>query len=307
MRTVLLMLVMSVAISAQSPFYTATTIMPDGVRQPAPLAPGMLVSVYGDHLGPTTPCNAAPDPLLRETANPRRPNQTGIETQVFPKRLCDVEVTVGGIPAGLLHVKASQINFKVPQEVAVQGTTVVQVTYQEHSGPPITVALSNMPHTESAAQLTDRIWTALSTVPWQAPYANGCSAVEPMIGSSGLYGHAYFCAQRINDVVAETFYYPAAGNPPTLRLRRADFHLAIEYPVMGREVEQLLTQRLTQAYGPGTVPVGIYELGASKPNPGLSWIAGDVTIFLHRNQNFAPGPGVRTGVLLASRPPGSAE
>jgi len=93
-------------------------------------------------------------------------------------------------------------------------------------------------------------------------------------------------------------HYPAGVSQPQVPLRRADFRLASAYPEMSREVEQLLTQRLVRAYGPGTVPEHLYEIDASRPNPGLSWLAGEITIFLHRNQNFVAPAGVREGVQL---------
>ncbi|MGH9632951.1 MAG: hypothetical protein ACRD7E_32005 [Bryobacteraceae bacterium] len=67
---------------------------------------------------------------------------------------------------------------------------------------------------------------------------------------------------------------------------------------MSAEVEQLLIERLTRAYGTGQVPDNLYEIGASRPEPGLSWQAGEATIFLHRNRNYVAPIGVREGVSL---------
>ncbi len=86
------------------PVYSAQSILPSGASHPGPLAPGRLASIYGERLGPETACAGSADPGYRETPNPLRPNQTLIETQVFPKRLCDTEVKVGGIAAGLLYI-----------------------------------------------------------------------------------------------------------------------------------------------------------------------------------------------------------
>ena len=102
----------------------------------------------------------------------------------------------------------------------------------------------------------------------------------------------------MGELSAESLYYPAGGSPPAVLLRRADFRLAIAYPEMSKEVEQLLTQRLVRAYGPGTAPDNLYEIGASRPNPGLCWRAGKITVFLHRNRNFVAPAGVRQGVQL---------
>lgn len=288
------------------PVYSAQTILPSGASDPGPLAPGMLASIYGERLGPETACSGSADPRHRETPNPLRPNQTLIETQVFPKRLCDTEVQVGGIAAGLLYVQARQINFKAPQELPVEGTTEVRVTYKGQSGPVVRMNLARTRNTESAQRLAETIWSGLQRVKWETAYrqpargsTSACSGVPVHTNlRGGLYGHAYYCSQRMAEVSAESLYYPAGGSRPAVLLRRADFRLASAYPEMSREVEQLLTQRLVRAYGPGTVPDHLYEIGASRPNPGLSWLAGEITIFLHRNRNFVAPAGVREGVQL---------
>ncbi len=190
----------------------------------------------------------------------------------------------------------------------VQGTTEVQVTYRGQSGPIVTVNLARTPSTGSAQQLAETIWSGLRRVKWEAAYrqpgrgsANTCSAVQAHKDlRAGLYGYAYYCSQRMSEVIAESFYYPAGDSRPVLLLRRAEFRLASAYPEMSAEVEQLLMQQLVRAYGPGAVPDNLYEIGASRPNPGLSWRAGEVTIFLHRNRNFVAPAGVREGVLLVA-------
>ena len=289
------------------PGYSAQTILPSGASDPGPLAPGMLASIYGERLGPETACSGSADSLHRETPSPLRPNQTPIETQVFPKRLCDTEVRVGGIAAGLLYVQARQINFKAPQELPVEGTAEVRVTYKGQSGPVVRMNLALTRNTESAQRLTGTIWSGLQRVKWETAYrqpargsTSACSGVPPHPDlRGGLYGYAYYCSQRMPQVIAESLYYPAGGSRPAVLLRRADFRLAGAYPEMSIEVERLLAQRLVRAYGPGTVPDRLlYEIAAGWPNPGLSWRAGEITIFLHRNRNFVAPAGIREGVQL---------
>ncbi len=101
--------------------------------RPAPLAPGMLFSIYGANLGPTSGCEGHADAQNRETPSPLRPRQSFVETLIYPKELCDTQVWIGGNPAGLLYVSAGQINFKVPQETPVQGTTDIRVIYKGQS------------------------------------------------------------------------------------------------------------------------------------------------------------------------------
>jgi hypothetical protein len=146
----------------------------------------------------------------------------------------------------------------------------------------------------------------LQAVKWNTAYrltpGSGeriCSSVSahPML-LDGLYGYSHYCSQSARGVVAETFYYPVGITSPSVLLRRADFRLADGYPAMSAEVEQLLKQKLTRSYGPGTVPNHLFEIGAQLPHPGLSWRAGEVTLFLHRNRHYVAPVGVREGVAL---------
>jgi hypothetical protein len=282
------------------PAYSADTIVASGVREPSALGPGMIAEIYGEGLGPAKPCTGEPDPQSRETPNPLRPNQTLIELQVFPKELCGTEVRVGGASAGLLYVSAGQINFKVPQETSPAGAVDVQVTRSGKSGPRVSLSVREPEATYPSQHLAETMLAGLKAVPWERTFREkDCSPVAPHPNlRGGLYGHARYCAQHEAGVVAETFYYPVDAAAPELVLRRADFRLENGYPEMSAEVEQLLTERLSRAYGPGVVPEQIMEIGAYGRNPGLSWKAGETTIFLHRNRNHVTPAGVREGVLL---------
>ncbi len=104
-----------------APSFTRAGVLPSDGAAPVPLAPGMLVSIYGSHLGPKTGCEVhAPDPS---------------------KTICGVQVFVGGVPANLLYAQARQINFKVPPESAVQGDADIRVVYNRQSSKPVTVPL----------------------------------------------------------------------------------------------------------------------------------------------------------------------
>ncbi len=276
---------MGLAWAQAPPEYSARTILPEGVKRQEALAPGMIVSVYGYHLGPRAGCVGKADPLRRETANALRPVQTALELAVFPKRLCDVEVRVGGVAAGLLYVQAMQINFQMPQGVGVTGVAAVRVGYEGRFGPAAVVKLGTGPRTEPAERLAEKMWTGLQAVRWGTAYrptvACGAAPVTSNL-RAGLDGYASYCTQAMADVVSATFYYPAGESDPGLLLRRVDFRMAAVYPAMSAEVERALGERLRRAYGPGEPPKGLYEIGADGPNPGLSWRVGDVTVFLNR-------------------------
>ena len=123
------------------PSYSAASIIADGAKQAGPLGPGMIVSIYGSHLGPDAPCVGQADPSKRETPSALRPYQTPAERLVFPETLCECEVRVGGVAAGMLYVSPGQINFKIPQQIGMSGTAKIQVTHRGARGPEAVVAL----------------------------------------------------------------------------------------------------------------------------------------------------------------------
>jgi len=302
----LLLLAISAVLSAAPPAYGPNAILPLGARQAAPLAPGMLASIYGQGLGPAQACHGTPDPGRLETPNPKRPHQMPVELQVLPKRLCEVEVRVGGIAAGLIYVQATQINFKMPQEAGVEGSAELQVWYRGEPGPLVRIPLGKVDAGDAVEGLAAEMRAALRRVPWERAYrppAHGasitCQPVPPHPDlAGGLYGHAFHCAEPRGNVTLETFFYPAPGDPPALRLRRADVRLANAYPHLDEAVEQALAALLARENGPGAVPDHVYEIGAARPRPGLVWRTGPVSVFVHRNRNYAAPAGVREGVQL---------
>lgn len=294
----------SAAKSADGPVpqYASESIGPDGAARPGPLAPGRIVSIYGAHLGPVKSCQGTPDPVRREAAASLRPHQAKLETQIFPSRLCETEVFIGGVAAGLLYASAGQINFRTPQSVRTEGVTTVQVRYQGRFGPAVAVPLApDVPH-GSADQVAAAMWARFQRVAWQQEYhsqSSSCSLVPPQVSlRGGLYDHAYYCARTEDEVIGETFYFPVDHAAPKLRLLRADVRPAATYPTFNVEVEQALVRRLTQAFGPGSAPEQIYEIGAHRPEPGLHWTKGELSIFLHRNRTHAAPAGIRDGVVL---------
>jgi|GEM_PF-2152777 len=287
------------------PLYWTGSILPNGGSRPGELAPGRIVSIYGEHLGPEEPCSGSPDPNRFETPNPNRPHQARIETQVFPKQLCGVEVRVGGIPSGLLYVSAKQINFQVPQQIPVEGSTEVQVTYNGRSGPAARVALRRDGAPDTADAMAEKMLAGLQRVQWESPYGEPAAASQSCMstpvppGSHGaVHRYAYYCALSSGGVTEEFYYYPTDYRQPRVELLRADFGLENGYPEFSLVVEQALIERLTRRYGPGKTPEDFSEIGAGfRPSPGSYWNDGDLRIFLHRNRKWSPA-GVREGVRL---------
>jgi hypothetical protein len=163
-----------------------------GARQ-VPLAPGQIRSVYGKNLGPAAACFGEADPQRRESPNPLRPKQTDLETRIYPMMLCETQVFLGGVPAGLLYVQAGQINFKVPQEIPTQGTVEMRVAYRGRSSAAVTLPVG-IPTTtislESPTRVGMPVWLKV-TLPYDDqegnaiqypfliwPAAFGCNQVE---------------------------------------------------------------------------------------------------------------------------------
>jgi hypothetical protein len=104
------------------------------VDRPLPLAPGIVLSIFGSNLGPSTGCASYHD-----------------EKGIYPIELCQTQVLVGGIPSELLWVQAGQINFKVPSQTPVQGTADLVVVYQGQSSKAVAMPLG----VETATLLLD--------------------------------------------------------------------------------------------------------------------------------------------------------
>src|SRR5271154_1914427 len=74
------------------------------------LAPGMIVTIYGEDLGPELQC---PEPIPQNGP--------------YPLETCGVRVLVDGRPAGLLYSGSKQINFKIPNDAPEDGSAPIQV------------------------------------------------------------------------------------------------------------------------------------------------------------------------------------
>lgn len=107
---------------AQAPSFDADHVY--YVDHPVALAPGLILSIFGNNLGPARGCAAYHD-----------------EKGIYPKELCDTQVLVGGVPSELLWVQASQINFRVPRETPATGMADLTVVYQARSSKAVAMRL----------------------------------------------------------------------------------------------------------------------------------------------------------------------
>jgi uncharacterized protein (TIGR03437 family) len=104
---------LSVALQAPTPTGTGVYLNPTGVVNSASdapftasIAPGELLTMYGSNLASATQVAGIP----------------------FPTSLGGVQVTIGGYPAAIYYVSASQISAIVPYEVTVGSVADIQVT-----------------------------------------------------------------------------------------------------------------------------------------------------------------------------------
>lgn len=156
---------------------------------------------------------------------------------------------------------------------------------------------------QTPEQIAASMWSALQRVSWgrrYRPQSAKCAFVpaQPTAPLGGLNGHAYHCASSDAGVITESLYYPVNPADPEVLLLRADIRPEWMDAELSVEIEQHLAKRLTSAFGAATVPANVYEIGAYRPQPGLSWRTGKLTLFLHRNRSYVAPTGARTGVQL---------
>ena len=86
------------------------------------LAPGMVLSLYGGYLAPEPVCGQPPEkPALQ---------------------LCGVQVLIGSVPAELLYVSSSQINFTIPAGAPMESFAPLRVCVGAICSLPLSVWLS---------------------------------------------------------------------------------------------------------------------------------------------------------------------
>jgi hypothetical protein len=184
-----------------------------------PLAPGLALSIYGTNLGPAAGCEGQADTEHRETPSALVSNQNFVNTLIYPKQLCETQVLVGGIPAGLLYVQARQINFKVPQETPIQGTAELRVIYKGQSSKPVALPLGIETTTlslASPARVGMPVWLKVQLPYEQAPWLQypfmifpasfGCNEIEVRRDGKLL--------TRIADMEAQAFMGVIIGGFP---------------------------------------------------------------------------------------------
>ena len=241
-----ILLILNIQGQPHPPSFSAKQVVSPDSAIVAPLSPGMLFSIYGQDLGPEQSCEGQADLASRETPDPRRAAQANlVDTTVYPKQLCAVQVFVGTEAAGLLYVQEKQINFKVPQNLPLQGTVELKVVFQGRSSSGVQLEVgADRPKLslEGVARVGGPVWIrvelpyGLGVVAYpggQPPLDFGCNQVEvrrngtpltraSLVSRRGIMGPGNGCG---NDLA-----YPGSSRPHSGRL---PLHLLYRFDAAG--------------------------------------------------------------------------
>jgi len=125
------------AAQSNRPHFYADRVIPSFGDTPLMLAPAMLVSIYGDNLGPEEGCRGYGDQQRVETLPPDNPFGAWDRIVIYPTSLCGVQVKIGEVFAGLLWAQNKQINFEVPKDVPFGGTAELRVIKDGVASDPV--------------------------------------------------------------------------------------------------------------------------------------------------------------------------
>ena len=237
------------------PVFSARGIGPDPSESQQKVAPGMIVSLYGQDLGPETGCTG----------------QSSEDGESYPTELCDTLVIIGDHRAGLLYVQRNQVNLKIPPEAPADTFVTFRVVYQGRSSDPVRVWLAkriDLPDAPKPAATVEDLWSQLQEDSWDSSFEDWRSrhpnaACRRSQGTSG-FGSAqeqwcYRCLFEQDQHSLEWSFYAFEPREP-LACRLNQFR-ASEEGVSEASLEQIhrgLAEKLTQCYGaakdPGRVP-----------------------------------------------------
>jgi hypothetical protein len=119
------------------PHFYADRVIPSFGDTPVMLAPAMLVSIYGENLGPEEGCRGYGDQTRVETLPPDNPFGVWERIVIYPTSLCGVQVKIGDGFAGLLWAQDKQINFEVPKDVPFGGSAELRVIKDGVASDPV--------------------------------------------------------------------------------------------------------------------------------------------------------------------------
>jgi uncharacterized protein (TIGR03437 family) len=199
---------------------------------PGPIAPGEILSIYGQGIGPLKPVSAAYDATGR-----------------LPLTLSDTQVFFDGIAAPLFVTGAFQVNVQAPWEIAGRRTTQVQLIYRGVNSN--TVELTVIP-------AAPELFTLLGT--FQAAVLNQDGAVNDAGAAAPRGSVVSFFATGVGPTVpAGLTGTPASSagsmiNPVTLRMANIPVQVIYAGPAPGLVGVTQINARIPDATPIGAAP-----------------------------------------------------
>ena len=254
----------------------APSFQPDRVLfidHPVPLAPDLILSIFGNNLGPNTGCASFHD-----------------AKGIYPKELCDTQVLVGGIPSELLWAQAGQINFRVPSQTPVEGTADLVVVYQGRSSQAVAMPLRVESPTlalDGPARVGMPVWLRLDMpyyrdsgirYPYNVfPAAFGCNEVEVRRNGVLLPRMADAGTQGFGGIIGPG--NPCGGIGPSGNPRfhgRLPLHLQYRFDQPGTYEVRLTMRRLVRHDVSSVTDWTKIEILPAEPGARSRWLADTV-------------------------------
>lgn len=142
---------------AKRPFFTREGVIPFQADRPRLLAPGMIVTIWGERMGPALSCSAG---LPRNGP--------------YPTEFCGVRVTAGGRPAQLMWATDKQINLTLPADAPSDGSAPLQVCTVNGCSDPVVMRFSvrkSFLRVEGTPTVHGPLWIALEEpMPYEVYY-----------------------------------------------------------------------------------------------------------------------------------------
>ncbi len=178
--------------AADAPKFSAGGIVPYQGLPGGPLAPGIIVTIYGEHLASRHCFDIKP------TAG------------VFPESACHTMVLADDKPAQLMFVSTNQIKLKLPDDLPGDAVIPLRVVREGVSSPPVAVRFLTRP----AIALAERAYVGLPV--WLAvelPYASGRPILYPVSWDPLDFGSSWIEIRRQGRIVMRVRLYAinAAG------------------------------------------------------------------------------------------------
>ena len=168
--------------AADAPSFSAAGIVPYQGRPGGPLAPGIIVTIYGEHLA-SRQCSEI------------QPN-----AGFYPESACQTVVLAGDKPAQLMFVSTNQINLKLPDDLPRDAVVLLRVVREGVSSPPVPVRFNTrlVIGLAEPAYVDLPVWLAI-----ELPYPLGRLTLYPVSWDPLDFGSSSIEVRREGRVVPE--------------------------------------------------------------------------------------------------------